>query len=144
VATDSVRTAGVPAGISLKPDRVKIRADGEDLCFIDVSVVDKDGTICPNAANSLTFSVQGPAMTLAALDDGDPTNHESFQGTQHRVFHGRGLAVLKSAGDMAGSTILTVKSDGLPPMSCTVKSLLNLAGNQHGQSDGPPPASSAN
>ncbi|HEY2760942.1 MAG TPA: glycoside hydrolase family 2 TIM barrel-domain containing protein, partial [Pirellulales bacterium] len=111
VATDEIVTAGKPAKLELKADRSTIDADGNDLSYVTVTVVDKDGHVCPNADNELTFAISGPA-TIAGLDNGDPINHEAFQGTQHKAFHGLALAILK-AKDSAGKATLKATADGL-------------------------------
>jgi len=120
VATDIVHTAGDPAQITLMPDRDKIVANGQDLSFIKVTLLDKDGNVCPNADNEIGFAVKGSAADLAGVDNGDATNHESFQGPQHKAFHGLALAVLKSHYDTAGTVTLTASSAGLPSVTTTV------------------------
>jgi len=120
VATDIVRTAGDPAQITLMPDRDKIIANGQDLSFIKVAILDKDGNVCPNADNEIQFAVNGSAADLAGVDNGDATNHESFQGPQHKAFHGLALAVLKSHYDTAGAVTLTASSPGLPSVTTAV------------------------
>ena len=60
VAEDSVRTAGSPARIALVPDRSAIAADGSDLSFVTVRVLDKDGVLCPDATNQVHFEIAGP------------------------------------------------------------------------------------
>jgi beta-galactosidase len=117
-ATDEVRTAGPPAKLVLIPDRKEIAADGQDLSFITVKVVDKDGNICPNADNKATFNVTGPA-TIAGVDNGDATNHESFQGNSHKTFHGLALVVIK-AGREAGDVSVTATADGLASDTATL------------------------
>jgi beta-galactosidase len=121
VATDEVHTAGAPAALTLTPDRSQIIANGQDLSFIKVTVLDKDGNVCPDAANEVEFKMEGAAAELAGLGDGDPTNHEPFQGTRHKTFHGLALAVLKSAYDHTGSVTLTATSGGLPAVTTTVE-----------------------
>ena len=56
-----IRTAGAPARIVLKADRNSISSNGEDLSFVTVSVVDKDGNPCPTATNKMKFNVSGAA-----------------------------------------------------------------------------------
>ena len=119
VATDELHAAGPPAMITLRPDRARIAADGQDLSFVTVTLMDKDGNVCPDADSEIHFTVRGPA-DIAGLDNGDPTNHEAFQGTQHRAFHGLGLAVLKSRFGTPGPVTLTASADGLPPAKTTV------------------------
>src|SRR5215813_14572443 len=60
VLTKEVRTAEVPAKIVLTPDRQTIKADGVDLSFVTVKVVDKNGTLVPAADNLVKFEVVGP------------------------------------------------------------------------------------
>lgn len=120
VATDIERTAGAPAKVEAEADRSNLEGGGLDLSYIKVSVLDKDGTVCPDAEPELHFDVSGNAASIAGLDNGDPTNHESFQGTQHKAFHGLALAVLKSSADAAGDVILTVSGDGLEPAMVTI------------------------
>ena len=121
VATDEVQTTGAPAAITLAADRPRIGADGQDLSFIRVSVVDEEGRVCPQADPEISFTVNGSAAVLAGLDDGDPTNHEAFQGTRHRVFHGLGLAVLQSRYNTPGSVTMTASAQGLSSASATVQ-----------------------
>jgi beta-galactosidase len=110
--TEEVRTAGEPAKLIVRPDRKQIAADGEDLSYVEVSVVDKDGYICPNADNLITFGLEGPGVVVG-VDNGDPTNHEPFKASQHKAFHGLCLAVVK-AGRSPGEIRLKVTAPGLP------------------------------
>jgi beta-galactosidase len=119
VATDIEKTAGAAARIVAVADRARIAAGERDLSFIKVSILDKDGNLCPDADPELQFELTGQAATIAGLDDGDPTNHESFQGTQHKAFHGLALAILKSHADDTGGVTLKISSQGLE--SATVK-----------------------
>jgi beta-galactosidase len=120
VATDEIHTAGAPASMTLIPDRSQIAADGQDLSFIKVTLLDKDGNVCPDADNEITFSINGSAAVLAGVDNGDPTNHESFQGPSHKAFHGLALAVLRSHYDSSGPVTLTASAAGIPSVTTTV------------------------
>jgi beta-galactosidase len=120
VATDELHTAGAPASITLTADRSQIVADGQDLSFIKVTLLDKDGNVCPDADNEITFSLAGSAAVLAGVDNGDATNHESFQGPSRKAFHGLALAVLRSQYDTPGEVTLTASTAGLPPAKATI------------------------
>jgi beta-galactosidase len=111
VATDEVHTAGRPAKIVLKADRTEIISADRDLSFITASVQDDDGNICRGAGNLIKYSIEGPGQ-IAGLDNGDPTNHESFQGRSHKVFNGLGLIVVQ-AKNAIGAVQLNANSDGL-------------------------------
>lgn len=41
--------------IQLTADRTKIKANGQDLSFITVEILDKEGILEPNADNQLTL-----------------------------------------------------------------------------------------
>ena len=120
VATDIVKTTGAPARIVAVADRSVIGSGDRDLSFIKTSILDKDGNVCPDAGPELQFTVSGDAATIAGLDNGDPTNHEFFQGTQHKAFHGLALAILKSHGDATGEVTLKITGDGLKPATVTI------------------------
>ena len=119
VATDEVFTAGAPAKLELSVDRAVIQSGGDDLSFVTARVLDKDGHICPNADNEIGFSLEGPA-TIAGLENGDPTNHEAFQGaTARKAFHGLALAIVRS-GDNSGTAKLTATAEGLQPATVNI------------------------
>ncbi|HPS11294.1 MAG TPA: glycoside hydrolase family 2 TIM barrel-domain containing protein, partial [Paludibacteraceae bacterium] len=59
VLTKEIKTAGKPAQIKLTPDRTVLNADGTDLSFVTVEILDKDGNLCPNADNPVKFNVEG-------------------------------------------------------------------------------------
>jgi len=102
-----VRTAGKPKRLLLEPERKTIVADGNDLAYVTVSLVDKNGTLCPDAANRLQFSVTG-AGTYKAACNGDATSLEPFTQPQMSLFHGQ-LVVICQAGKTPGVMTLTVK-----------------------------------
>ena len=102
-----VRTAGKPKRLVLEPERKTIAADGNDLAYITVSLVDKNGTLCPDAANRLQFSVTG-AGTYKAACNGDATSLEPFTQPQMSLFHGQ-LVVVCQASKTPGIMTLTVK-----------------------------------
>ncbi len=102
-----VRTAGKPKRLVLEPERKTIKADGNDLAYITVSLVDKNGTLCPDAANRLEFSVTG-AGTYKAACNGDATSLEPFTEPQMSLFHGQ-LVVVCQASKTPGVMTLTVK-----------------------------------
>ena len=70
VLTREIHTAGKPAKIELSADRKNIKADGKDLSFITVKILDKDGNIVPNADNLVNFKINGNAF-IAGVDNGD-------------------------------------------------------------------------
>lgn len=101
-----VRTAGKPATLKLEADRNVLKADGDDMAFVTVSLVDKKGTLIPDASDQLTFSVSG-AATYQAACNGDATSLEPFTQPQMKLFSGQ-LVVVVRASKEAGKATLTV------------------------------------
>ena len=114
VLTDEVRTAEAPAKIVLAPDRRSLKADGADLSFVTVKVVDKNGTVVPAADNLIKFDVTGGS--LAGVDNGNQISHESFKASQRRAFHGMALAIVKTKRK-PGEIVLKATAGNLPPAS---------------------------
>ncbi len=120
VAEKEIRTAGKPHHIELSADRSQISADGKDLSFINVRVVDKDGNLCPDATNKIRFKVSG-AGSYHAVANGDPASLESFQAPEMSVFHGQLTAIVKSA-DKPGDITFTASSNGLKSAKINIQS----------------------
>lgn len=115
----TVKTAGAPARIVLEADRTRLKADGKDLAFVTVSVVDKDGNPCADAAHSLQFDVKG-AGTFRGACNGDPTSLEPFHLPTMHLFSGK-LVVLVQASETADTIRLTVKGKGLKAANLILK-----------------------
>lgn len=111
VAEKEIHTAGNPYAIKLEADRTKIAADGKDLSFVTVSVVDKDGNLCPLADNEIKFKVKGKGYYRAGAN-GNPASLESFQKPQMKVFSGMMTAIVSSTEE-AGEIVLEASSKGL-------------------------------
>ncbi|MBO4663234.1 MAG: DUF4982 domain-containing protein [Bacteroidaceae bacterium] len=121
VKVQTIRTAGAPAQIRLTPDRTELRADGTDLSFVTVEVLDKDGNLCPWADNLVSFDVTGSAF-IAGVDNGLQTSLERFADTRRHAFNGKCLVVLQNNGK-AGAATLKVTSEGLKEASSVVSFL---------------------
>ena len=111
VAEKEIHTAGKPDHIELVADRNEIKADGKDLSFVTVRVVDKDGNLCPDAQHLIKYSVKG-AGTYRAGANGDPTSIELFHLPQMKVFNGMMTAIVQST-DKPGEITLTATGKGL-------------------------------
>jgi beta-galactosidase len=113
-----VRTAGQPARIILSPDRKVIKADGSDLSFVTVKVVDANGTVVPHADNLVKFQLTGGG-SIAGVDNGSQVSHEPFKANYRKAFHGMALAIIQS-DDKAGRITLKATSEGLAPASVVI------------------------
>lgn len=106
VAQEKVSTAGKPDHLVLEADRDTLDADGKDLSYITVKIVDKRGNLCPDAANELTFKVSGAGQYKVAAN-GDATSLEPFHLNHMKAFHGM-LVVTVQSSDQAGEIVLDV------------------------------------
>ncbi|MDB5091358.1 MAG: beta-galactosidase [Mucilaginibacter sp.] len=111
VLTQEIHTTGKPAKIELIADRKTIKADGKDLSFITVKILDKDGNVVPDAANLVNFKINGEAF-IASVDNGDPVSHDSFKVDYRKAFNGLALAIIQ-AKEKAGNITFTASSKGL-------------------------------
>lgn len=111
VAETEMRTAGRPDHIELVADRTQIAADGRDLSFVTVKVVDREGNLCPLADNEITFRVKGKGYYRAGAN-GNPASLESFQQPRMKVFSGMMTAVV-AATEEPGEIILEATGKGL-------------------------------
>ena len=119
VAERVMRTAGKPHHIELVADRSNIKADGRDLSFITVKVVDKDGNLCPNAENLIKYSVKGAGFYRAGAN-GNPVSLELFHVPSMKTFSGMMTAIVQSK-DKAGDITLTATSKGLKSAKIVIK-----------------------
>jgi len=111
MAVQEVRTAGAAARIELVPDRATIGADGRDLSFVTVRIVDADGVLVPEADNEVRFRLDGEAG-IAGVDNGDQISHAPFQSDSVRAFYGQALVIVR-AKMRAGMATLSATSSGL-------------------------------
>ncbi len=116
-----LRTASDPADIRITADRSRIMADGQDLSYLAVEVIDQQGMRHPKADNLLKFSIEGPGRILA-VGNGNPVSLESYGLPQRKAWQGRCLVVVKSEGE-AGIIRMTAASKGLKPVSYLLESV---------------------
>ncbi|MFC1763782.1 beta-galactosidase GalB [Planctomycetota bacterium] len=118
VASKTVMTASAPAKIQLTADRSPITADGKDLSFITVRILDIDGNICPKADNLVEFSIKG-CGDLITVGNGDATALTSYQARERVAFNGMCLGIVRSQ-KKKGPITVTATSEGLTAGSITV------------------------
>ena len=103
-AREKVKTAGPAYKLAASIDYA-----GKELTYITVDILDRSGTLVPDASHVLSFSVEGPA-SLVGTDAGDPTSHVPFYSPELPAFHGKASAIVKRTG--SGPVTVTVKGKG--------------------------------
>jgi beta-galactosidase len=107
----TVKTAGKPHHIELIPDRQTITADGKDLAYIHVRVVDKNGNLCPHDRSLIRFNVAGAGKYRASAN-GDPTCLYPFHKPEMPLFNGQ-LTAIVQAGENSGDIIVEATAKGI-------------------------------
>lgn len=96
VAEQVVKTAGEPYRIVMEADKENLQADGLDLCYLRVKVVDRDGLVVPGATQKIQFKLKG-AATIAGVGNGDITSSELWQSDARSVYQGQCQLILRSS-----------------------------------------------
>jgi len=118
-ARAQVKTADKPNMIKLYAERSAICADGDDLVYVTAAIVDKDGVVCPNANNRLTFEVTG-AGKLLTTDAGDQRETESFARADKKALAGYLVACIKAKTE-PGEITVSVSGEGLEGDRITIE-----------------------
>jgi len=119
ILTKEIRTCGAPAKIQLIADRTKIKANGTDLSFITVRLLDKDGNLVSNSDQLIQFSVTGAGF-LAGTDNGFQADSLSLKSPKRKSWKGLVLAIVQ-ASRKKGNITVTAKTAGLKPTSISLE-----------------------
>ncbi len=112
-----VRTAGKPAKLRLSPDKSTLDDSGDDMSFIVVEALDKDGNLCPLADHMVEFSIEG-AGELAGADNGNPMCFESFADSRQSLSYGKAVLVIRAT--KAGEIKVKASAEGLEDSCVTL------------------------
>ena len=112
VSRAALATTGTPAGIRILPEKTVMKADGHDLIYAEIRIVDRDGNTVPDAEVPLTVKVEGPALQ-AGFGTANPVTDEDYTDPRTVSFRGKAQIILR-AGYEAGRVLLTAEGEGLP------------------------------
>lgn len=116
-----MKTTGPASRLSLKADRADIKADGQDLSFVTVTIADRNGLLVPRSKNRIRFDIDGPG-DIVAVDNGDATNLESFQSKERNAYNGLCLVIIRTKAGQAGAIKLKAHSEGLSGAEIVIRS----------------------
>ena len=108
-----LHTAREQSQIRLSADRTKIKADGQDLSYVTVELVDSKGVRHPKADNKVEFEIEGPG-SIVSIGSSNPMSVESYKWPYRKAYQGRCLAIIKST-EQEGVITLTAKTGNLKP-----------------------------
>jgi beta-galactosidase len=121
VNTAIIRTAAEPAQIKMSADRNVIKADGQDLSYVTVELVDDNGIRNPKAENPVKFEIEGQGKIIGT-GNANPVSLESYTAPERKAWQGRCLVVIKS-DHVEGKMILRASSPGLTPATIVISSI---------------------
>ena len=122
VCTNIIRTPGEPVRLELAADRAEIAADGNDLSFIEVKLVDQNGVLCQDSDRMVQVKIKGDGV-LFGVGNGSAFNHEPFKGDKVRTFYGLCRVIVKST-KQAGKIRLKISADGVDNGEVLITTLL--------------------
>lgn len=106
-----LKSAGEPFAVRLTPDRNRISLNRNDLSFVKIELIDKNGIIVPSDNIQVTISVDGDGE-LAASGNANPMDMESVNNQTVKFWKGKAQAIIRPKGKM-GIATLKVSSVGL-------------------------------
>ena len=119
ILTKEIKTAGEAARIELAADKTNLKADGKDLSFVAVSILDKKGNLVPDADNLIEFSITSNGK-IAGTDNGYQADTVSLKSNKRKCWKGLALAIVQST-KKKGNITLTATSRGIPPASIILR-----------------------
>ncbi len=120
-ADEVVKTTSPASQVLLKADRSTLLPDGQDLCFVTVTIADQNGLMVPRSKNRVKFKITGPGE-IVATDNGDATDHTSFQSKERNAYNGLALVIIRTQAGKAGQIRLRATSAGLTSSEVTLNS----------------------
>jgi len=119
ILTKEIKTAGEAARIELAAEKTNLKADGKDLSFVAVRVLDKKGNLVPDADNLIEFSITSNGK-IAGTDNGYQADTVSLKSNKRKCWKGLALAIVQST-KKKGNITLTATSRGIPPASIILR-----------------------
>ncbi|MDQ2920741.1 MAG: DUF4982 domain-containing protein [Acidobacteriota bacterium] len=111
-AENVMKTTGPAAKLLLKADRATVKADGQELSFVTVTVADANRLLVPRSHNLVRFAISGPGE-IVAVDNGDATSFESFQAKERKAYNGLCLVIIRTKAGQAGAIKVKAQAEGL-------------------------------
>ena len=118
VKISTLETAGHPTRLRISADRKKLKANGQDLSYITIELVDKNGILNPKAQNLLKFAIEGSG-TIIGVGNANPVSLESYQLPKRKAWRGKCLVIVKSEQE-EGEIKLTIHSENITSSSILI------------------------
>jgi len=116
-----MKTTGLAAKVLLQADRDTLKADGQDLSYVTVTIADQSGLLVPRSRNRVSFAISGPGE-IVAVDNGDATSHDPFQAKERNAYNGLVLVIVRTKKGEVGAITLQARSEGLAAAEIRLRS----------------------
>ena len=97
VAEDVQLTAQEPERLLMENEVPDITDSGMDAAVINLSLVDKNGTVIPDSFELVTFEIENGR--IIGVGNGDPNSHEPDVANYRSLFHGHAQVIVKPNSD---------------------------------------------
>lgn len=104
IGEELIKTTGEATQLKITADRTQINAGGEDLSYLLIEALDKDGNPHPLADHEVNISVKGQ-VSIAGVGNGNPQSFEPFQSNSVKLFYGKAMIIVKSYSKMGSAQI---------------------------------------
>lgn len=122
VCRDTLQAHGEVENVVLSPDKMEIKADGQDLSHIFLTLVDDKGIEAQADNRKVTVTVEGEGQ-LRCLDSGEMRRMDHFGGNTLDTYFGKLLIVVQSTR-VSGTINVKVQVEGMDkPFSCKIFSV---------------------
>ena len=119
ISRDVLVTAEAPAEIRLTANKQEMKADGHDLIYVEIEILDANGNLVPDAELNLKAELTGDAV-LAGFGSGNPITEDDYTDDMTASYRGRAMAILRSDYSK-GEAQLVISSDTLKSETITFK-----------------------
>ena len=121
IGRDGLCSAGGDRRIKAEADRETIPADGSDICYVLISIVDSKNILCPDAECKVSIKIDGPGI-IQGYGSAAPDSVENYFDTEAKTYEGRLLAAIRGSGEK-GTVILTFKTDEYEKTEVRIKTV---------------------
>lgn len=111
ISRDTLVTTGPAKELRLIQEKKELSANGHEVAYVRVEIVDENGIVVPDAALRLNAAVEGVG-SLAAFGSSNPITDENYTSGTFTSYHGTATAIIRS-GYQTGMCTLTVGCEGL-------------------------------
>lgn len=122
VAEDLIETAGAPVTVKLEPVTGPdgLIADGSDVMYYDVKVVDEEGRVCPLNYDRIDFTLNGEGVFLGGYNSGKYGENSVIHKDYVYAECGVNRVFVRSTRN-AGKITLTATMQGMSPVTATLE-----------------------